>query len=67
MFLISFDIPKEFNALRLRVFRKLRKLNAEIVHESLWKSNSLESLTNIALLIRQHGGSAKILEEKFIL
>jgi hypothetical protein len=66
MFLLSFDIPRDLNALRLRVFKRLRKMNAEMVHQSLWRSENLNDLIYIALLIHNRGGSARILEEKFI-
>jgi len=66
MFLLSFDIPRDFNALRLRVFKRLRNANAEMVHQSLWRSSNLKNLLDITLLIHSHGGSARILEEKFI-
>ena len=65
-FLISFDIPREMNSLRLRVFRRLKVNEAKMIHESLWESKELEELVDLALLIKKFGGSARILEEKFI-
>jgi hypothetical protein len=65
-FIISFDIPREMNSLRVRVFRKLKKNDARMIHESLWESPSLQNLIDTALTIKQHGGKSKILEEKFI-
>jgi hypothetical protein len=64
--LLSFDISRELNALRLRVFKRLRGMDAEMVHQSLWRSENLKNLLDIALLIHNHGGSVRILEEKFI-
>jgi hypothetical protein len=65
-FIISFDIPKEMIALRVKVFRELRRMNAKMIHESLWESPLLQNLTDIALKIKQHGGRSRILEEKFV-
>ncbi len=65
-FLLSFDLPREMNPVRLRVFRALRKMNAEKVHDSLWRSSELEALIQIALLIKRAKGKARILEEKFV-
>ena len=59
MFLLSFDIPREFNALRLRVFKKLKKIKARMVHESLWESDNLKELINLAILISKKGGQVK--------
>ena len=65
-FLLSFDLPREMNPVRLKVFRILKKINAEKVHDSLWKSSDLEALIQIALLIKRAKGKARILEEKFV-
>ena len=54
------------NPVRLRVFRILKKINAEKVHDSLWRSSDLEALIQIALLIKRAKGKARILEEKFV-
>jgi hypothetical protein len=65
-FLLTFDIPKESNTLRVRIFRNLIKLNAKLIHHSLWKSENLKELMSIANEIKRNGGTARILEEKFI-
>ena len=65
-FILLFDIPKGNRTLATRVFRNLRRINAEMVQYSAWRSDSLEDLMEIAMLIKFHGGSARILEEKFI-
>jgi len=64
MFLLSFDLPKNMNTLRVRIFRRLKSSGAELVHHSLWRSNDFKLLQDIALLIRKNGGTALILEEK---
>jgi hypothetical protein len=66
MFIISFDLPREMNSARVRLFRMLRSKNCRMIHESLWESNNLKDLIKIASFIKRFGGSAKILEEKFI-
>jgi hypothetical protein len=37
-----------------------------MIHESLWESDNLRELIKIANFIKRFGGSARILEEKFI-
>lgn len=65
-YLLTFDIPKESNTLRVRIFRDLTKLDAKLIHHSLWKSQNLKELMSIANEIKKNGGTARILEEKFI-
>ncbi|OYT42809.1 MAG: hypothetical protein B6U78_00190 [Candidatus Aenigmarchaeota archaeon ex4484_224] len=65
-YLLSFDIPRNFSTLRVRVFRELRRNGAKKVHHSLWKHENLNFLISLASLIKQKGGQAIILEEKMI-
>jgi len=65
-FILTFDIPREKHVLEKRINRELRKIDAEMLQFSLWKSENLDELLKIALTIRNFGGSARILEEKFI-
>jgi hypothetical protein len=65
-FLITFDIPREMKTLQRQVQRDLHRIDAEMLQFSLWKSEKLDELLKIALTIRNFGGSARILEEKFI-
>ena len=58
-FLLSFDLPKEMATIRSRLHRKLVKLKAKKIHDSLWKSQDLSSLISMALIIRANGGSSK--------
>ena len=58
-FLLSFDLPKERAIIRSRLHRKLKKINAKKIHDSLWKSGDLSSLIDVASIIRANGGSAK--------
>jgi len=65
-FLLTFDIPREMKTLQRQVQRDLHRIDAEMLQFSLWKSENLDELLKIALTIRNFGGSARILEEKFI-
>jgi len=65
-FILSFDIPRGMNTLRTRVFRALKRNNVKLIHESLWLSDNLNALMEIALLIKRSGGTVRILEEKFV-
>jgi len=65
-FVLSFDIPRGMSTLRTKVFRKLKRMNAKMINESLWSLNDLNALMELALLIKNHGGNARILEEKFV-
>jgi len=65
-FLITFDTPREMKTLQRQVQRDLHRIDAEMLQFSLWKSEKLDELLKIALTIRNFGGSARILEEKFI-
>jgi len=65
-FVLSFDLPQEFSTPRVRIFRELRKIDARHIHDSFWKSDSLEDLTSVATMIKKFGGDAVILEERLV-
>ena len=65
MSILIFDIPRENKALSVRIFRSLRK-NAKLIQFSVWKSEDLDFLMKTAMEIKRNGGTARILEEKFI-
>jgi len=65
-FILTFDIPREMKALQRKVQRDLSKADARMIQFSLWESPSLESLIDIASLIKKSGGDAKILKEQFV-
>ena len=65
MSILLFDIPRGNKALSVRVFRALSK-NAELVQFSVWRSDDLDFLMKIASEINRNGGTANILEERFI-
>ena len=65
-YVLSFDLPEEMTAQRKRINRDLRAINANLIHDSFWKSDNLQELILIARFIKDSGGSARILEEKLI-
>jgi len=65
-FILIFDIPRENNTLKVQVWRELQRKNASMIQFSIWKSDRLSELMDIANFIKKSGGSARILEEKFV-
>ena len=64
--ILIFDIPRESNTLKLRIWRSLRGINAKKIQHSVWESGNLKEMMSIANEIKRNGGTARILEEKFI-
>jgi hypothetical protein len=58
-FILAFDIPRSEKLLKLRVNRRLHKINAKKIQFSLWESDKLTELMDVAKFIRANGGSAK--------
>ncbi len=65
-FILIFDIPKERSTLKVQVWRKLQRKDCSMVQFSIWKSDKLKNLIEIARFIKKSGGTAAILEEKFV-
>ncbi|MEM5797122.1 MAG: hypothetical protein QXD72_03135 [Candidatus Aenigmatarchaeota archaeon] len=65
-FVIIFDIPKVEKTERVRIHRELVRSGAELIQDSFWRSDNLKFLIDIGMRIRKIGGSATILEEKFL-
>jgi hypothetical protein len=61
-----FDIPKKENTAKVKVWRDLNKMHAKKIQHSVWKSDDLKNLIDIASFIKKSGGHAIILEEKLI-
>ena len=61
-----FDVPLEDRALARKVQRDLGKISARMLQQSVWKPDNLQDLIYIAPLVKKSGGTAKILEEKFV-
>jgi len=58
-FILTFDIPRNEPLVELRINRELKKIGAKRLQFSVWRSDKLEKLIEIALLIRSSGGQAK--------
>ncbi len=65
-FILAYDIPTNLPYFKKKINRLLRKMNAKMVQRSLWSSEDLEGLIKIAILIKNAGGKARIMEEKLI-
>ncbi len=66
IFILVFDIPRDEPVVKLKVNRNLHKIKAVKVQHSVWSSNELKELIDIATFIKNSGGSARILEEKLV-
>jgi len=56
---IVFDIPRKENTLLKRVNRELKRIGAKRLQFSVWQSDKLDELIEIALFISSNGGQAK--------
>lgn len=65
-YILVFDIPREMDSFRVRIHRDLIAIHAKKIQHSYWKAENLKELISIASLIKNSGGSARILEEKLI-
>jgi len=66
MFILIFDIPRSMNTLKVQTWRMLKRSGCKMVQFSVWKSEDINNLMRIASFIKNNGGSASILEEKFV-
>jgi antirestriction protein ArdC len=65
-FVLIFDLPEKSHSDYVKVWRDLNKNNAKKIQQSVWKSEKLQELIDIATFIKKSGGHAIILEEKLI-
>lgn len=65
-FLIAFDIPTKEYLFRKKINQILRKIGARMIQKSLWESENLNKLVNIAILIKNVGGTVYVFEAKVI-
>ena len=65
-FILVFDLPREMGSVKVRTWRELQKISAKMIQFSIWKSEKIDELIQLAIEIKKSGGSAKILEEKFV-
>jgi len=65
-YILIYDIPREEKVLQVKVNRMLHSIDAEKVQHSIWRSERLNDLKEIAKVIKQKGGKVNIIEEKII-
>ncbi len=66
-FLIMFDVPLGKKSLARKIQRRLNKVNAKMIQQSVWKSDNLNDLAQIAQIIKQEGGQVTILKEEIVM
>jgi len=65
-YILAYDIPTNERYFKKRINLLLKRIGARMIQRSLWASNDLEELIRIASLIKEIGGKARVLEEKFV-
>lgn len=65
-FVLAFDIPANMDSFKLKINRELHRIGAKKIQQSIWQSDNLSELVRIGVLIKNIGGSARVLEEKLI-
>ncbi|MBI4010027.1 MAG: hypothetical protein HY361_02425 [Candidatus Aenigmarchaeota archaeon] len=65
-FILVFDLPREMGATKVKTWRELQKIDAKMIQFSIWKSEKLQDLIDIATFIKKSGGIARILEDRFV-
>lgn len=65
-YILIYDIPSGEKVLQVKINRMLHTIDAEKVQHSIWRSERLNDLKEIAKIIKQKGGIVNILEEKII-
>ena len=65
-YILIFDIPRKNTILAVKVNRKLKEINAEKIQNSVWRGEDFDELVKVALLIRNSGWNAQIIEEKVV-
>jgi len=64
--ILIFDIPRELAPLRSKIHRELNKINARKIQDSVWASNSIDSLIELANEIKNSNASAQVLKIEVI-
>ena len=65
-YLIVYDIKELDNATRLRVSRRLRKLRALKLQQSVWEFHRLVDLQGLASSIKSAGGKAFVVKKQVV-
>ncbi len=65
-FTLIYDLPKELATERKQLNLKLKRINAKMIQHSFWKHDDIRKLVKLGIWIRKIGGTAEILEERFL-
>ena len=65
-YIIIYDMPREKKSLLVKINRALKSIKAEKIQHSVWESENLSKLKDIANIIKEEGGKALILQKKLI-
>ncbi|MBU5537580.1 MAG: hypothetical protein QW818_03940 [Candidatus Aenigmatarchaeota archaeon] len=65
-FILIYDIPTELESVQRQTHRLLVRNGCKQIQRSVWKSEELSTLMDIAIFVKKSGGDARILEEKFV-
>jgi len=60
-FILIFDIPRKSGPLRSKIHRKLMKIDAEKIQDSIWFLDRPKELIDLAKEIKMNGGDAKVM------
>ena len=65
-YILVYDIPVSLPYFKLQVNRRLKRIGAKLIQRSVWGHDDLNELIKLAILIKNVGGKARIMEEKLI-
>jgi len=65
-FVLVYDLPRQLTTERKQLNLKLKRANAKKLQHSFWRHDNIKKLIDIGIWIRKIGGTAEILEERFL-
>jgi hypothetical protein len=65
-YILIYDLPRSNKSIFVKINRLLHRIDAEKIQHSVWRSDKLENLKDIAELIRDNGGEAILMEENVV-
>lgn len=65
-YVLIFDLPAGKKSMLVKINRTLHKMEAQKLQHSVWQSDRLEELGDIASMIKRAGGRANVLEKKVV-
>lgn len=65
-YVLIYDLPAGKKSMLVKVNRALHRLEAQKLQHSVWQSERLEDLGDIARMIKRAGGRATVLEKKVV-